>query len=405
MGGGTMPPMMGMMMLGRLIMTLVGDKDSWDMTSLMSGMMGGMGGMGGGMMGGMGGMGGGMMGGMGGMGGGMMGGGFRSVPPTGLPEATLKVNQTRHLPTRLVSLAGPNAQGKPILPAKDEPLMIQDFAQVCQDPWSRVALQRVAEDKAPPVVSQLVMWHVYNGLSWPTIETISKGWANDYERALARDYVNRLRQAGDPFALPKNESGAIYFELTSRRTDGDALTHSLRETLVAHPMLGLAVKEGVPMNPEGPSIAMRVRLDDDVARVQFSSTKPTARTWLPLGKLELPLLKDKAGTDKTTRPVVEIADALATSLLGRLVDATLIPGKKVNNKPTYKLRIDNASPLVLNGLALTGTEPSADRPPSSLAGMTLTPHRSLTLPASSAMVESLGLKTGVKVLAVDLSGL
>ncbi len=75
-----MPASMGMMMLGRLIMSLVGDRDSWDQQSLMSGMMGGMGGMGMGSMGG----------GMGGMGGGMggMGGGMRSVPPTGLPYTT-----------------------------------------------------------------------------------------------------------------------------------------------------------------------------------------------------------------------------------------------------------------------------------------------------------------------------
>ena len=55
-----------------------------------------MGGMGGGMMGG---MGGGMMGGM--------GGGMRSVPPSALPSALLNAGQTRHLPTRLVSISGP----------------------------------------------------------------------------------------------------------------------------------------------------------------------------------------------------------------------------------------------------------------------------------------------------------
>ena len=91
---------MGMMMLARMIMYFCGDPDSWDMRSLMIGMMGGMmGGMGGGMMGG---MGGGMMGGM--------GGGMRSVPPTDLPSALLKPGQTRHLPTRLVSLSPPDPQ-------------------------------------------------------------------------------------------------------------------------------------------------------------------------------------------------------------------------------------------------------------------------------------------------------
>ena len=59
MGSGTLPASMGMMMLGKLIMSLIGDRDNWDQRSLMSGMMMGMGGMGGGM--------GGMGGGMGGM--------------------------------------------------------------------------------------------------------------------------------------------------------------------------------------------------------------------------------------------------------------------------------------------------------------------------------------------------
>ena len=41
---GTMPAQMGMMMLARIIMYFCGDPDSWDMRSLMIGMMGGMGG-------------------------------------------------------------------------------------------------------------------------------------------------------------------------------------------------------------------------------------------------------------------------------------------------------------------------------------------------------------------------
>ena len=45
---GTMPSMMGMMMLSRMIMYFCGDPDSWDLRSIMIGMMGGgMGGMGG----------------------------------------------------------------------------------------------------------------------------------------------------------------------------------------------------------------------------------------------------------------------------------------------------------------------------------------------------------------------
>jgi hypothetical protein len=333
-----------------------------------------------------------------------MGGGFRSVPATGLPEATLNVNQTRHLPTRVVSLAGPNSDGNAILPAKDEELVIQDFDQVCRDPWARVALHRIAEDKAPPVVGQLVMWHVYNGLSWQTIELISKGWANDYERALARDYVNRLREANDPSALPKGETGVVYFELTSRRPGGDLLEKELREALTEHPILGLTATEGVPVNLKNPGIAMRIRLDEGVARVQFSSTKPTDNSWLPLGKLELPLLKDMKSKDKATRPAIELADTLAESLLGRLVDATLIE-KKVKGKSTYTLRIDNASPLILNGLAVRGADAKTDETPKVLSGISVSPGRSMTVPATGKMVEELGLKKGIRVIAADLSGL
>ncbi len=109
-----MPPTMGMMMLARMIMYFCGDPDSWDKRSLMIGMMGGMmGGMGGGMMGG---MGGGMMGGM--------GGGMRSVPPTELPSALLEPGQTRHLPTRLVSLSPPDPQAGVKLPEQGEPLQL-----------------------------------------------------------------------------------------------------------------------------------------------------------------------------------------------------------------------------------------------------------------------------------------
>ena len=100
---GTMPSTMGMMMLARMIMYFCGDPDSWDKRSLMIGMMGmgaddgwhgwrNDGWHGRRMMGG-------------------MGGGMRSVPPTELPSALLEPGQTRHLPTRLVSISPPDPQG------------------------------------------------------------------------------------------------------------------------------------------------------------------------------------------------------------------------------------------------------------------------------------------------------
>ena len=112
-------------------MYLCGDYESWDQRSLMIGMMGGMGGMGGG-MGGMGGGMGGMGGGMGGMGGGM---GMMSVPPTSLPFADLKAEQTRNLPTRLVSLSQPDPDSETgvSFPAQGEKLQLGDVSQINGD--------------------------------------------------------------------------------------------------------------------------------------------------------------------------------------------------------------------------------------------------------------------------------
>ncbi len=355
MGGGVMPASMGMMMLGRLIMTLVGDRDSWDYSSLMMGMMGGMGGgmmggMGGGMMGGMGGgMGMGGMG-MGGMGGGMMGG-FRSVPPTGLPHATLEPAQTRHLPTRVVSLNGPNPQGRVLVPAKGEALQIGDISQLTSDPWTQAALRKLAEDKAPPTVSQLVLWHVADGYSWATIAQISRKWANTQELALARQFVDRLRETEGHLAPAPKESGRVYYELTSRDPKNSALADSLRKVLKDTMLLGLEVESGVPTSPHGPALACRVRLDETTALVQVSISNEQGTNWTPVGKLNLDLTNPD---NKEPLKAEEVTDQLAESLLSRLADARLVEGKKVHGKQTYKIKILNASPLILNGLALAG---------------------------------------------------
>ncbi len=197
--GGTMPSTMGMMMLARMIMYFCGDPDSWDQRSLMIGMMGGgMGGMGGGMMGGMG-------GGMGGMGGGM-----RSVPPTGLPFATIGPNQTRHLPTRVVSISAPNLDDGLILPQAGEKLnILGDVSRVTDNPRVQKALRRLAVAKAPTSLSQLVMWRVAANLDWNTIAQLSQSWANRFELVLAQNFVDHLDDATD------GETGRLYFEVDS----------------------------------------------------------------------------------------------------------------------------------------------------------------------------------------------
>jgi hypothetical protein len=59
----------------------------------------------------------------------------------------------------------------------------------------------------------------------------------------------------------------------------------------------------------------------------------------------------------------------------------------------------------LNGIALVGTTSSEDEVPNVLTMISISPRKSLTVPMSEQVVRSLGLKKGVRVMALDLSGL
>jgi hypothetical protein len=379
MGGGTMPPMMGMMMLARMIMYFCGDFDSWDMRSLMMG-MGGMG------MGGMG---------MGGMGGGMMGGGMRSVPPTGLPFADLRPGQTRHLPTRLVSLNPPDPQSDSDLPGKGEPLQILgDIAQVNHQPRVQKALERLAAGKAPTSVAQLVMWRLAANLDWDTMAQLSERWANPFELTLARDFVEHLD------TLPEGETGRLLFQVEATDAASRSLAVELSKAVQGQTVLGLLAELGIPERPAGPAVSFHVRLTASEALVRVSSSDPTARGWIPFGKFSLPLARDSGKVDAR-----RFADALAEGILHRLVRAQLIKGLSEKGKRTYQLRIDNASPLILNGLAVLGTASGPDEAPKVWSGISIPPRRCMTLPASEEVVKTLGLKKGIRVVAIDLSGL
>ncbi|QDV32639.1 hypothetical protein [Tautonia plasticadhaerens] len=397
-GGGVMPASMGMMMLGMLIMQLI-ETDSWDVSSLMMGGMGMMGGGMGGMGGGMGGMGGGMGGMGGGMGGGMMGGGMMSIPPTGPPSAALAPGQTRDLRTRAISLSPPVA-GRAVLPAEGEPLQVGDIgqAEAGRDPVVREAFRRLAEEKAPESVAQLVMWNLIYKLDWATIRQLSRRWANTHELTLARDFVERTtRPAGDLVpALPS----VLYLEFEG----DDPAAQRLVETLTGTHMLGLDVELDAPASPEGPSVACLVRFNeapaggrDREATVMVYASDAEARSWTPMGKFSLPIADDAEAQG--------LAVELATGILGRLVRAQVTEGKKVKDVQTYKLRVDNASPLLLNGLALSGLDLGEEVTPSMLAGFSLPPHRSMSFTISQEAVDRLNLDSGIRVLAADLSGL
>jgi hypothetical protein len=382
----TMPPMMGMMMLANLIMYFCGDPDSWDRRSLMMGMGGGMG------MGGMGGMG---MGGMGGGMGGMMGGGMRSVPPSDLPFAELKPRQTRHLPTNLVNLSAPDAQGGLALPEKGERLrIVGDIARVNDDPLVQKALKRLAAHTAPTTVSQLVMWRLSGGLDWDAIAQLSEKWANRYEMTLAQDFVRRLS------SLPEGESGRLLFQIEGTDATGKTMAAALSDLINHKTVLGLQAELGVPARPDGPAVACRVRLSGSSALVLVASSDGAARTWIASGKFTLPITKDQGKFDS-----VRFADSLAEGILNRLVRTQLVKGPRDKGKLTYGIRIDNASPLILNGLAVLGTVNKSNETPKPLWGITIPPQKHLTLPATEHVVKALGLRQGIRVMALDLSGL
>jgi len=374
----TMPPMMGMMMLANMIMYFCGDPDSWDRRSLMMGMGGmGMGGMGGGMGG--------------------MGGGMRSVPPTDLPSANLNPGQTRHLPTGLVSISTPDAQSGLSLPEKGEPLQILgDVSGVVSDPKVQKALKRLAADKAPATISQMVMWRLASGLDWDLIGQLSEKWANRYEMTLAKDFVDRLD------VLPEGETGRLLFSVEATDPEREALAAEIAKSIDGKSVLGLIAQIGVPARPEGPAVACRVRLTGTNALVLVSSSDAAAVKWVPFGKFTLPLAKDKAKLD-----VAKFNDGLAEGILNRLVRAQLIKGSatKAKDKLIYQLRIENASPLILNGVALLGTASKPDEFPKILSGFCVPPQKKMTYPVSDEVVKLAGLKKGTKVVALDLSGL
>jgi hypothetical protein len=333
---------------------------------------------------------------MGGMGGGMRGGGFRSVPPTDLPSATLKPSQTRHLPTRLVALAAPDPERSSAMPAKGEKLKIGDVSQVTANLRVQKALKRLAADKAPTAVSQLVMWRVASNLDWETIEPLSKKSANAHEVSLAKEFVAKLD------TLPEGESGTLLCEI--RGADA-ALAADLSKRIDGQLMLGLPVKTSIPAQPVAPGVACKVELtgtaEKPEAQVHVAISDGAVTRWVPCGQFTVPVehKDDKVEADK-------FADALADGLLSRLVRAQLSKGPMVKGKPTYKIKIDNASPLLLNGLAVKGTISTHDDKLKILAGdISIAPLKSWTVPATGDTVEELGLKKGIRIVAADLSGL
>lgn len=150
------------------------------------------------------------------------------------------------------------------------------------------------------------------------------------------------------------------------------------------------------MNGPMPSLAVRIRVDAEEVVLQLASSDDTCTRWIPVSKVTI-------ATEKLS--ATQLVDKIAEGLLVRLTDIKLVAGKKVKGKATYTLKIENASPLILNGLSIGGKTTGEDAKPSSLAGFGIPPHRTVSFPITAELVDQLKLKAGVRPVAADLSGL
>jgi hypothetical protein len=250
---------------------------------------------------------------------------------------------------------------------------------------------------APTSLSQLVMWRLAGGLEWDTITQLSEKWANDYELTLAKQFVERLD------ALPEGETGRLLIQVDGVDAASEPMAKDVSKALEGKTVLGLVARMGeVPAAPDGPAVVCKVRLKANEAMVQVASSDALAQKWVLFGKFSLPVTQEKGKID-----VVRFADGLSEGILTRLVRAQVIKGSatKDKGKLVYQLRVDNASPLILNGLAVVGTASKDNEMPKVLSMISVSPRKSLTIPASEEIVRSLGLKKGIKIVALDLSGL
>ncbi|MFO0957734.1 MAG: hypothetical protein U0800_09780 [Isosphaeraceae bacterium] len=295
---------------------------------------------------------------------------------------------------------------------------MSDASQSIADARLRSALVRLGQEKAPETVTQLVLWQVGTGLDWNTLGQLTRSWSNGHELALARSVVARLDSARGPRDAAF-EDGVLYLEVSGGDADGKVEAERLVKALKASPrMLGLKVRIGIPSRPEGPSMSARIDLAGGEGVVQVQTTDARGIAWTSAGKFALAIDGEPAAW----------GDRIAEGVLGRVVRVQLSKGPKIKGKDSYRVRIENASPFVLAGLALGSLEfgkasavtvaevkgdkaaPDAEvtdpkQVPSVLGGLAIPPRRNYTVGATAEVVEGLGLKSGVRLLAADLNGL
>ena len=108
---------------------------------------------------------------------------------------------------------------------------------------------------------------------------------------------------------------------------------------------------------------------------QVASSDGAARKWVAFGKFEVSL-KDTDGKFDAAR----VADGVAEGIIGRLVKAQVTKADhREKGKLVYLVRIDNASPLILSGLAFQGVGNKPTDLSRPLTRLGIPPRKYLTL--------------------------
>jgi hypothetical protein len=344
-------------------------------------------------------------------------GGMMSVPATGPLETTLQPHQERHLPTSVVSMNPPDANLRPLAPADGETLRVSGIGQWTDDKRTISALKGLAEAKAPQTVAQMVVWYVTSGATWDEVGRLSQGWGNASEIALARRFVANLGEEKKPSTARKDDPGLLFWELKSEDAGQQAIVEGVHDLWTKYPVLGLTAREGVPERPDAPALACRVQVTDASITVKLSGSHPSGSDWILIDRFtikrstlaETPdLSPDKAAlTAEQLRQwrSARLALAITEGMSERLVRVKLAHGPRVHGKETFRIKIINDTPLILNGVAVDGIKAVRDHAPSVVAGLSLPPLKTLAVPATADAVKRLGLKEGARVVATDLSGL
>ena len=78
---------------------------------------------------------------------------------------------------------------------------------------------------------------------------------------MARDFVEHLD------TLPEGETGRVQFSITGDDPGNEPIAADASRALQGKIVLGLWAERGIPVRPDGPAVAVRVRLKDNDAHV------------------------------------------------------------------------------------------------------------------------------------------